>query len=64
LEGPWQRKTDMTFSKWNIRSLYRTGNLSSLTNEMEKLRMDLVGEQIVEWEGNDTLELYFFSEEC
>ena len=54
----------MTFSKWNIRSLYRTGNLSSLTNEMEKLRMDLVGEQIVEWEGNDTLELYFFSEEC
>jgi hypothetical protein len=46
LEGPWQRKMDMKFGKGDVRSLYRAGDLSSLTNEIEIFRMDLVREQL------------------
>jgi hypothetical protein len=46
----------MRFSTWNVRNLYRGGALSSVTSEVEKYRMDLVGVQKVSWEGNGTFE--------
>ena len=45
LERPWQRKMEMRFGTWKVRSLYRVGALCSVTNEIDKYRMDLVGVQ-------------------
>ena len=50
LERPWQRKTDMRFGTWNVRSLYRTGALGLVTSEIDKCIMDLVGVQEARWE--------------
>ena len=56
LERPWQRKMDMRFGTWNVRSLYRAGALGLVTSEIDKYRMDVVGVQKVRWEGSGTLE--------
>ena len=47
LERPWQRKMDMRFGTWNVRSLYRAGALGLVTSELDRCRMDLVGVQDV-----------------
>ena len=43
LEPPWQRKMEMKFETWNVRSLYRAGALGSVISEIGKYRMDLGG---------------------
>ena len=47
LERPWQRKMDMRFGTWNVRSLYRAGALGLVTSALDRRRMDLVGVQEV-----------------
>ena len=42
---------DMRFGTWNVRSLYRAGELGLVTTEIDRRRMDLVREQEVRWEG-------------
>ena len=37
------RKMDMIFGTWNVRSLYRAGALGLVTSELDRCRMDLVG---------------------
>ena len=62
MKQPWQRKIDMRFGTWNVRSLYRARALGLATIEIDKYRMDLVGVQEVRWEGSGTLEsgnIYF-----
>jgi hypothetical protein len=44
---------DMKFATWNIRSLYRADSLMTVSRELSRYRLDLVGMQ-VRWEGSGT----------
>jgi hypothetical protein len=43
----------MRFGTWNVRSLYRAGSLVTVSNELSKYKLDLVGVK-VRWEGGRT----------
>jgi len=47
LVRPKKRKIDMRFVTWNVRSLYRTGSLTSAARELARYKLDLVGVQEV-----------------
>jgi hypothetical protein len=42
---------DMRFGLWNVRSLYREGSLMTVSRELARYKLDLVGVQEVRWEG-------------
>jgi hypothetical protein len=44
----------MRFGTWNVRSLYRAGSLMTVSRELSS-RLDLVGAQVVTWEGSGTV---------
>jgi exonuclease III len=44
----------MRFGTWNIRSLYRVDTLITVSRELYRYRLDLVGVQEVRWEGSGT----------
>jgi hypothetical protein len=44
---------DMRFGTWNVRSLYRAGSLMTVSRELARYKLDLVGVQ-VRWEGGGT----------
>jgi hypothetical protein len=46
---------DMGFGTWNVRSLYRVGSLMTISRELSRYRLDLVGVQEVRWEGSGTI---------
>jgi hypothetical protein len=61
---PKGRNMGMRFCKWNIRNLYRVGSLMTVSRELSRYRLDLVGVQEVRWEGSGTAaagECTFFS---
>jgi hypothetical protein len=37
---------DVRFATWNIRSLYRTGSLMTVSSKLSRYRLDLVGVQV------------------
>jgi exonuclease III len=41
---------DMRFGTWNVRSLYRSGSLKTVSGELVKYKLDLVGIQEVRWD--------------
>ena len=41
----------MRIGKWNARSLYRSGSLTTLVRELVRYKFDLVGVQEVRWVG-------------
>jgi hypothetical protein len=45
---------DMRFGTWNIISLYRAGSLKTVSRELARYKLDLVGVQKVRWEGGGT----------
>jgi hypothetical protein len=45
---------DMRFGLWNVRSLYRTGSSMTVSKELSKYKLDLVGVEEVRWEGSGT----------
>jgi exonuclease III len=45
---------DMRFGTWNVRSLYRAGSLMTVSRELSRYRLDLVGVQEVRWESSGT----------
>jgi hypothetical protein len=45
---------EMRFGLWNVRSLYRAGFLMTVSRELSKYKLDLVGVQEVRWEGSGT----------
>jgi exonuclease III len=45
---------DMRFGTWNVRSLYRAGSLMTVSRELARYKLDLVGVQEVRWEGSGT----------
>jgi hypothetical protein len=44
----------MRFGAWNIRSFYRAGSLMTVSRELSRYRLDLVGVKEVRWEGSGT----------
>jgi hypothetical protein len=51
---PKRQNIDMRFGTWNIRSLYRAGSLVSVSKELSKHKLDLVGVQEIRWVGSGT----------
>jgi hypothetical protein len=45
---------DVRFGLWNIRSLYRAGSLMTVSRELARYKLDLVGVQEIRWEGGGT----------
>jgi hypothetical protein len=44
----------MRLGLWNVRSLYRVGSLTTVSRELARYKLDLVGVQEVRWEGGGT----------
>jgi hypothetical protein len=44
----------MRFGLWNVRNLHRAGSLMTVSRELSKYKLDLVGVQEVRWEGGGT----------
>jgi hypothetical protein len=56
---------DMRFGSWNVWSLYMAGSLMTVSSELSKYKLHLVGVQEVKWEGGGTIpagEFSFFYE--
>ena len=51
----------MRFGIWNVKSLYRSGSLTTVAKELEGYKLDLVGVKEVKWdqEGIQRAGLYF-----
>jgi hypothetical protein len=45
---------DIRFGTWNVRSMYRTGSLRAVMEEISKCKLDLVEVQEVRWDGGGT----------
>jgi hypothetical protein len=45
---------DVRFGIWNIKSLNRAGSLMTVSGEVSKYKLDLMGGQEVRWNGNGT----------
>ena len=53
------------YSTWNVRSLCRSGSLTTASGELARYKLDLVGVQEVRWdkEGTERAGNYIFSME-
>ena len=49
-----QRKRDMTFGTWDVKSLYTAGSLTA-ARELARYKLDLVGVQEVRWNERGTI---------
>jgi len=45
----------MRFSTWNVRSLYRSGSLTTVARELARCKLDLVGVLEVKWDKGGTI---------
>jgi exonuclease III len=45
---------DMRFGTWIVRSLYRAGSLKTVSRELPRYKLDLLGVQEVRWEDGGT----------
>jgi exonuclease III len=45
----------MRFGTWNVRSLYRSGSLMTVVEELARFKLDLVGVQEVRWDKAGTI---------
>jgi hypothetical protein len=48
------QNVDMRFGTWNVRSLNRAGSLTTLSRELARYTLALVGVQEIRWEGSGT----------
>ena len=55
LVQPKQWKMDMSFDTWNVRSLYRSGSLTTAAGELARYKLDLVGVQEVRLDKGGTV---------
>jgi hypothetical protein len=51
---PKQKKIDMRFGTWNVRSMFRAGSHRAVGEEISKYKLDLVGVQQVRWDTGGT----------
>jgi hypothetical protein len=54
VNGPKQRKINIRFGTWNVRSMYRAGSLRTVTEDVSRYKLHLVGVQEVRWDGSGT----------
>ena len=52
---PKQRKREMRFGTWNVRSLYRSGSFTAAARELARYELDLLGVQEVRWDKGGTV---------
>ena len=52
---PTQRKRDMRFGTWNVRSLYRAGSLTGAARVLARYKLDVAGVQEVRWDKGGTV---------
>jgi hypothetical protein len=45
----------MSFGAWNVRTLHRSGSLTTLARELARYKLDLVGVQLVRWDKVSTI---------
>jgi hypothetical protein len=50
----------MRFELWNVRSLYSAGIPVTVSRELARYKLDLVGVQEVRWEGSGTEPASFY----
>ena len=50
-----KRNRDILLGTWNVRSLYRAGELMAAARELARYELDLVGVQEVRWEKEGTV---------
>jgi len=55
LVRPKQRKRDMRFGTWNVRSLYRARSCTAAARELARYKLDLLGVQEVRWDRQGTV---------
>ena len=62
-----QRKRDVSFGTWKVRSLYRAGSLTRAARELARYKLELVGVQEVRWDkrGSERARdcIFFFAKE-
>jgi exonuclease III len=46
---------DFTTGTWNVRTLYKPGNLTTAILELERYRLDIIAIQEVRWTGEGSL---------
>jgi hypothetical protein len=51
---PKQWNTDMRFGLWNVTSLYWAGSLMTVSRQLSRYKLDLVGVQEIGWEAGGT----------
>jgi exonuclease III len=51
---PKLQNMDMRFGIWNVISLYRASSLMTVSRELARYKLDLVGVQEIRWEGSGT----------
>jgi len=51
--NPW--KSDMRSGIWKVRSLYRSGSLTTVARELARYKLDLVGVQEARWGKGETV---------
>jgi hypothetical protein len=50
-----QWKRDVRFGTWNVRSLYRSGSLTTAARELARYKLDLLDVQEVSWDNGGTV---------
>ena len=53
--SPKQWEKEMKLDTLNVRSLYRSGSLTTLARELARCKLDLVGAQEVRWDKGRTV---------
>jgi len=51
----------MRFGTWNVRSLYRSGSLTTVARELARYKLDLVGVQGVRWDKWGTVRAWDYN---
>jgi hypothetical protein len=46
---------DMRFGKWNVKSLYRPGSITTVVRELARYKLYLVSVQEVRWNNGETV---------
>ena len=50
LVQPKQQKRNLRFGTWKVRSLYKSGSLTTVARELARNKLDLMGVQEVSWD--------------
>jgi hypothetical protein len=53
--GKW--KNGLSFGTWNVRTLFKSGAVQCLVEEIEKYKLGVVALQEIRWDGNGTIKI-------